>query len=239
MSGNPMVASRAAKFSATISGHPIYMTSYETLRAAGKALYPKALNATRHLDFNPIRIAKRMTLSVMGRTLLFDGEWSQTAFFDFWIYEYRVDGKTLIQHVDPAAAGLSELETEVLMAARQARPSFFQIEEVSPTKPQLRLRDLLEPDRPDVWLTDISLSDSMRVSGEKIAMYCRLLTVRDITMTSGFNFGFKPHRVLGILQACRQKTKKVPPEALAEARFIFFFQKFQAMGIELRYEDVV
>jgi hypothetical protein len=215
------------------------MTSYQTIRAAGKAMHPKALDATRHLDFNPIRIAKRMTLPVTGRTLVFDGEVAQNAFFDFWTHEYRVDGKTLIEHVDPAAAGLSPLETEVLQAARQARTSFFQIEEVAPAEPQLRLRDLLEPDRPDAWLTDLGMSDSMRRFRVKLALFCRLITVRDITMTSGFSFGFEPDRVPGMLQAYRQKTKKVPPEALPEARFIFFFGKFRQLGIEQSYQDVV
>jgi hypothetical protein len=215
------------------------MTPYQTIRAAGKAMHSKALDATRQLDFNPIRIAKRMTLPVTGRTLVFDGEVAQNAFFDFWTHEYRVDGKTLVEHVDPAAAGLNALETEVLQAARQARASFFQIEEVAPAEPRLRLRDLLEPDRPDVWLTDLGLSDSMRRFRAKLALFCRLITVRDITMTSGFSFGFEPERVPGILQACRQKTKKVPPDALAETRFIFFFQKFQQLGIEQSYQDVV
>jgi hypothetical protein len=215
------------------------MTPYQTIRAAGKAMHTKALDATRHLDFNPIRIAKRMTLPVTGRTLVFDAEAAQNAFFDFWMHEYRVDGKTLVEHVDPAAAGLNALETEVLQAARQARTSFFQIEEVAPAEPRLGLRDLLEPDRPDVWLTDLDLSDSMRRLRVKLALFCRLITVRDITMTSGFSFGFEPDRGPGMLQAYRQKTKKVPPEALPETRFVFFFQKFRQLGIEQSYQDVV
>jgi hypothetical protein len=193
----------------------------------------------RHLDFNPIRIAKRMTLPVMGRALVFDGEVDQNAFFDFWTHEYRVDGKTLVEHVDPAAAGLDALETELLEAARHARASFFQIEGVAPAEPRLRLRDLLEPDRPDVWLTDLGLSDSMRRFRAKLALFCRLITVQGITMTSGFSFGFEPERVPGMLQAYRQKMKKVPPEALAEARFVFFFHKFHQFGIEQSYQDVV
>lgn len=215
------------------------MTPYQTIRAAGKTMHSKALECTRHLDFNPKRIAKRMTLPVAGRTLVFDGEATQNAFFDFWSHEYRLDGKTLVEHVDPAAAGLDALETEVLDAALRAYVSFFQIEEVAPAEPRMRLRDLLEPDRPDVWLTDIGLSDSMRRYRAKLALYCRLLTVRSTTMTSGFSFGFEPECVPGILQAYRQKMKKASPEGLSEARFVFFFQKFRQLGIEQSYRDVV
>ena len=215
------------------------MTSYQQIRAAGKAMHSKVLNATKHLDFHPVRIAKRMTVPVAGRTLIFDDEVAQNAFFDFWSHEYRVDGKTLLEHVDPAAASLDALEAEVLEAARRARSSFFQIEAVAPDQPQLRLRDLLAPDQPDVWLTDIGLSDSMRRHRLKLALFCRLIAVRNLTMTTGFSFGFEPEREPGILQASRQKMKKVSPDALSEARFIFFFQKYRQCGIEQAYRDVV
>jgi hypothetical protein len=44
------------------------MTLYQEIRAAGKAMHSKALQATTHLDFDPLRIAKRMTLPFAGRT---------------------------------------------------------------------------------------------------------------------------------------------------------------------------
>lgn len=199
----------------------------------------KVVKATSHLDFNPIRIAKRMTIPVVGRTIVFDGEAAQNAYFDFWCHEYRVNGKNLLEQVDPVAADLDALETEFLQAARHARSSFFQIEEIAPTKPQLRLRDLLQPDRPDVWLTDIGSSDSMRRFRIKPAVFLRLIAVRDLVMTSGFSFGFEPEYVPGILQAYGQKMKKVTPDALAEARFVFFFKKYTQCGIEATYQDVV
>ena len=123
-------------------------------------------------------------------------------------------------------------------AARRARTSFFQIEAVAPDQPELRLRDLLAPDQPDVWVTDLGLSDSFRAGGW-LALFCRLLTVRDITMTSGFSFGFATKFSPGILQAYRQKTKRVPPAQLAEARFVFFYRKHRQCGIEQTYQKVV
>jgi hypothetical protein len=215
------------------------MTLYQELRAAGKAMHAKALGATRHLDFNPIRIARRMTLPVTGRTLIFDDEVVQNAFLDFWFHEYRLDGKSMAQGVDPVAATLTPLETEVLEAHCQARGSFFQTEAVLPGEHQVRLRDLLEPDRSDVLLTDLGLSESLARIGVRLALYCRLVTLRGIAMTSGFSFGFRPERVPGLLQAYRQKMKRVPPENLPEQRFIFFFQKHRQFGEEQRYQDVV
>ncbi len=215
------------------------MTPYQEIRAAGKSLHGKALQATRGLDFNPLRIAKRMTLPLVGRTLIFDDEVVQTAFFDFWFHEYRLNGKSLVESVDPVAAGLEPLETEVLEAHRRTRTSLFSTAGTMSGEPQLRLRDLLEPDQPETLLTDIGLSDSLRRLELQLALFCRLAVVRGITMTSGFSFGFEPERVPGILQAYQQRMKKVPPTEASETRFVFFFQKYRQLGVEEEFRDVV
>ncbi len=202
-------------------------------------MHQKCLEASRHLDFHPARIAKRMTLPTVGKTLVFDGEVAQNAFFDFWFAEYRLDGKTLVESVDPVQAGLGPLEVEALDAHRQSRTTFLQSVEVLPREPQIRMRDLLEPDRPEVLLTDLGLSSSLRRLGVGLALFCRLLTVREITMTSGFSFGFPQEYAPGIVQAYRQKMKKVLPQDLPEARFVFFFQKHRKKGVDQEYRDVV
>jgi len=215
------------------------MTPYQEIRAASKAMVGKVLDATPHLDFKPLRMAKRLTLPVAGRTLVFDGEAAQNAFFDFWLHEYRVNGKSLVESVDPVAAGLEPLEIEVLEAHRQARTSFFATETVLPESHQIRLQDLLEPDRPETLLTDMGLSDSMQRIGTQLALFCRRLVVRGLAMTTGFSFGFERQFVPGILQAYRQRMKKVAPSDLSEARFVFFFQKHRQKGVEQEYQDVV
>jgi len=215
------------------------MTLYQEIRAAGKAMQPKALKATKHLDFDPLRIAKKMTLPLSGRTLVFDGEAAQIAFFDFWFHEYRVNGKSLVESVDPVAAGLSPLEAEVLAAHCRSSTSYFATEAVLPGERQVRLRDLLNPARPEVLLTDHGLSESMGRLGTRLALFCRVLEIRGVTMTSGFSFAFQPVRSPGILQAYRQKMKKVATTELPQARFVFFFGKYRQFGEEQEFRDVV
>jgi hypothetical protein len=214
-------------------------TLYQEIRAAGKAMVGKAMEATKHLDFHPARIAKRMTLPTSGKILLFDGETTQNAFFDFWVHEYRVHGKSLVESVDPVAAGLTALETEVLEAHRHARTSLFLTESARPMENQVRLRDLLVPDHPEVVLTDIGLSGSIDRLRVQASIFFRLVTVRGLSMTSGFSFGFDSRRAPGLLDGYRKRIKKVPPTELAEARFVFFFQKFRECGADQAYQDVV
>jgi len=215
------------------------MTLYQEIRAAGKEMQAKALDATKHLDFNPLRIAKQMTLPLNGRTLIFDGEAAQNAFFDFWFHEYRVNGKSLIESVDPVTAGFSPLETEILAAHCRSSTSYFEMEAVLPETRQIRLRDLLNPSAPSVLLTDYGLSESAARFGARLALFCRLVEVRAVTMTSGFTFGFQPDRSPGILQAYRQKMKKVPASELPPTRFAFFFRKYRQFGEKQDFRDAV
>lgn len=202
------------------------------------AMHSKALQATEHLDFDPLRIAKRMGLPIAGRTLVFDDESAQYAYFDFWLHEYRLNGKSLAESVDPVAAELTPLETEALEADRRARTSLFLTQGALPDEHQVRLRDLLEPGQPELLFTDLGLSSSILRIGKDLALFCRPVRVQGITMSSGFFFGFDAARVPGLLEAYRQKMKKVPPEELSEARFVFFFKKHREMGIAQAYADV-
>jgi len=123
---------------------------------------------------------------------MFDGETAQNAFFYFWFHEYRVNGKSLVESVDPVAAGLSPLEAGVLAAHCRSKTSDFETEAGLPDERRVRLRDdLLNPAGPEVLLTDHGLSDSLGRFGARFALFRRLVEVRGITMTSGFNFGFQ------------------------------------------------
>jgi hypothetical protein len=215
------------------------MTLYQEIRAAGKTLHAKALDATEQPGFHPAQIARRMTLPMSGRTLLFDGEGTQNAFFDFWFHEFRVHGKSLVESVDQVAAGLGSLETEILLAHRLARTSLFLTEAVLPATHQIRLRNLLAPEQPAPSLTDVGLCDSLQRAGRVLAVFCRLLVVRKVTLTSGFNFAFEPARVPGLLDGYHKRIKKVPPADQPEARFVFFFQKHRQFGKQQGFQDVV
>src|SRR5205823_3242552 len=119
---------------------------YKELRAASQSMHRKVMDATKDLEgFDAVKIARRMTLPMSGETLIFHDETAQNAFCDFWFHEYLVERKSLARSVDPAKAGLIELELKMLEAHRRGRTSLFQIEEVFPLKHQVRMRDLLEP----------------------------------------------------------------------------------------------
>ena len=116
---------------------------YVELRAAGREVHRKVMDACQSLDFDFIRIAKTMTLPVMRRTLVFDGDVDQYAFFDFTLHEYRVGGKSMMESCDAISAGLTDLEEEIRQAHCVAPTSLFEIGSGVPQDHQLGFRDLL------------------------------------------------------------------------------------------------
>jgi hypothetical protein len=215
------------------------MTSYPEIRAAAKAVHKKALGATDASAFDPLRIAKRLGVRTSGRTLIFDSEAIQNAFMDYWTHEYRVNGRTLVESVNPVALGLDALEMEVLLAYRAAQTSFWIPSGLGPREHQVRLQNLLEPHAEEVILTDQALSYSVGRFNTRLAMFLRLPTVRGVTMTSGSILGFNPARAPGLIQGYLHKTRKIAPADLPEARFIFLFRKYQECGEEQAFQDVV
>ena len=87
------------------------MEAYKELRAAGKSMHSKVMAATKELGFDPIKIARRMTLPMSGRTLIFHDETAQNAFFDFWFHKYRVGGRSLVESVKGERAAVGMLIT--------------------------------------------------------------------------------------------------------------------------------
>jgi len=47
------------------------------------------MEATRHLDFDMVKAARKMTLPTEERTFIFDSETDQNALLDFYVCEYR------------------------------------------------------------------------------------------------------------------------------------------------------
>ena len=218
------------------------MATYQQMRDAGRLLTGKLLDATRHSGFNVVRIAKRLTVPVVGRTSVFGDESAQYAFVDFHLQEYRVERKTLVESVDLSLASLTPLDRELIEGMIHSRTSLFEAIGVLSAERQVRFRDLLDPDRPEIHLTDFGLSDTLQRLRGRMVRFSRLITVGDITMSSGFIFAFDPARAPGLVQAYRQKMKRVPPEQLSEHRFIFFFQKYRQYwesAPQQRYADVV
>lgn len=204
------------------------LNRYLELRAVGRELHSKIAKAADKNSFNAIRVAKSMTLPVAGKTLLFEDELEMAAYHDFFLYEFRYNGKRALDEFDPS--GLSQDETDLLEASRNSRTSLFEVTQADAKAGTVTLRDLLDPSRPEINFTDIQFSKSACRVRPVPLTFTRVLNIAEVNMSGGFFFPFDPSHATGLLQAYRQKTKRIPPSDLSRERFVFFYNKFRRIG---------
>ena len=218
-------------------GEQQIINDYKRLRAAGRGLVSKLYDAARPFQFDLVKAAKKLTLPMRGRTLIFEsGETESAALMDFFLHEFRAGGRRPIDCCDPDRAGLSADERALLEAHKSSRTSLFEVIDVEPQIARLRLCDLLEPGTPDVMLSDLSMSFTEGLPG-RVLLFIRLLTCQGIQMTSGAFFAFSTaHREwLVSAYSCRMKT--VPPAERSQRTFVFFYQRHREFGEEQAFAN--
>ncbi|MBL9173654.1 MAG: hypothetical protein JNL10_08985 [Verrucomicrobiales bacterium] len=214
------------------------MTNYLEIRKTSIALCSKYLTASRAVKYDILLAAKRLTLPSSGRTLVFADEADIAAFADYQMFEFPVNGRTLIATVEPLLTDLTELETDILRGWQRQRTSLFRVTGVHPGDDEIELQDLLEPGLPPFRLSDVSLAKSLCGLSVFPILFTRIVEVRGYRMSSGSFFSFHPEVEPGLLQAYRQKMKLVPPDDLSERRFIFFYRKNRQMGVDRALNDL-
>jgi hypothetical protein len=211
--------------------------TYEELRRAGRALIPKIYASPARKEFDMLKAGKKLTVPISGRTFLFEGETDMNALADFWIHEFRHGGKRMIERCQPEEMDLTPLERELLRAHQQSRTSLFEVIEALPGEHRVRLCDVLEPERAEVRLTDVGLSESLVRLECPVLLFFRVIAACGFEMTSGVSFVFRQERKPMLLQAYRERMRTVTPADWTERRFVFFYRKHREFGEEQVYQE--
>ena len=218
-----------------IIGQPESVVRYKHLRAAGKEFIRKLHQVAMQSDFDILKAAKKLTIPVQGRTLIFEeGETDTTALADFALHDFRAGGRRPVDCCAPEAEGFSADEKALLEAHRTARTSLFDVVSIDTTSSCLRLRDVLEPGEDDVMLTDISLSSMESLPGN-LLIFLRVVSCQGLQMSSGCLFGFSTRHRDRLLAEFSARMKNVPPSDLPQRRFIFFYQRHREFGEDQAY----
>jgi hypothetical protein len=211
---------------------------YRRLRAAGKQLVSKMYDAAKGPRYSMIKAAKKLTLPVQERTLIFDGETDTNALADFYLHEMRFGGKRIVDVLADSGAELTPDERDLLTGHRNSRCSLFAIVSVDPDACQTRLRDLLEPGAPEVALTDISLSKSPGTEPGDM-LFIRLVHCAGLTMGAGLFFAFRAVHRIHLLNAYQARMRTVAEKERSERTYVFFYQKNRQLGTPQAYAEVV
>ena len=184
------------------------------------------------------KAARKLTLPVQGRTLIFDGESDTTALADFYLHEMRYGGKRIVDVLADSGVELTPDEAELLAAHRNSHCSLFEIVGTDPVAAQIKVRDLLAPGASEISFTDITLSKGLGI-GRGDLLFARLVYGSGIHMSAGLFFPFDAIHRTHLINAYNARMRTVAERDRAQRTYIFFYQKSRELGLEHAYQEIV
>ncbi len=214
------------------------LATYKALRAASKSWVEKLNHHPAADRFDLFKAARKVGITVQNRTCVFDDEVDMAVMMDFYLLNYRPAGKTLAETVSFAPGELSPLEAAYHAASLASRTSLFLIIAVQEKHPRIQLRDRLQPDQPELWLTDIALADSFRRIGGQALLFTRIVSAEGLNFTGGFSFVFEPKHEETILSAYRRSLWPLAAVRHDEHRTGFFLGMHRRFGHQQDFAGV-
>jgi len=215
----------------------IRIERYRQLRATGKVLVEKMYEVARGPLYDLHKAARKLTIPVVDRTFILDGETDTTALADFYLHEMRYGGRRIVDVLAESGAELTSDERFLLEAHRKARCSLFEILGLEPDARQIRIRDLLTPDSGEVSFMDINMSTGGAIEPGDM-LFMRLIDCGELVMGCGLFFGFRAVHRVHLLNAYAERMRTVHEKDRAERSYVFFYRKHREIGVEQAYEDV-
>lgn len=214
------------------------LATYKALRAASKSWADKLNHHPAADRFDLFKAARKVGISVQDRTFVFDDECEMAVMMDYYLLNYRPREKTLAETVSFAPGELAPLEAAFHEACLASRTSLYLITAVQDAHPRIQLRDRLQPDRPELWLTDIALADSFRRIGGQALLFTRVVAAQGLHFTGGFSFVFEPKHEATLLDAYRRALWQVAAHRRDEHRTGFFLGMNRRYGHQQDFADV-
>jgi len=214
------------------------VATYKAIRTAAQTWFKKSMAHPTALRFDYIKAAKRVGIVVEEGTMVFNDETETAVLMDFFLNDYRPDGKSVVESCTVAPGEFTPLEEEWHESTRSSRTSLFEVARVHEHEPKILLRDLLDKASPELWLIDLGLSESFRRLG-KCLMFTRVVCLRELNMTGGFSFVFDPKHEFALVDGYRREMWSVAASLQDRRRTAYFLRWHRKSGIAQDYSDVV
>jgi hypothetical protein len=213
------------------------IVTYKRIRAAGKSWCSKIMAHPACKHFEIVKAAKKLTLSVEDRTIIFEDEAEQAVLMDYFLFDYCPDGKSLAESCVFTPGELTPIEAEFHQANLVSRTSLFEVTGVHDREPKILLRDRLTKDTPELWLTDVGLSETFRRM-RQILLYTRVVNLKGLHFTGGFSFVFDLKHASALTDGYGRAMWSIPESRRAHRRTGFFLGLNRKIGMEQAYHDI-
>lgn len=171
------------------------------------------------------RAAKMLDIEVENGQLLVD-ELEMQAVFDSILYDLKDGGKPLLDSYIEKVGGANEIQDELLAALASSRASLFSVGERDGEKGTAELIDMLSDHTVHVNNADL---DATSPQSHSEAIFCRILTLPGLTITSGMTLSFPENVVARVIRRHKEMmswTRRKPPASVSAS----FFRLYRMFG---------
>lgn len=126
--------------------------------------------------------------------MVFEDEEESNVLTEYLLYEYRINGKRIIDRFHVNNENLISEKQEILRGMIKNRISLFEIIDVDKTNSMVKLKDQIKNEVHELMDINLSLSASIGM-----IISTRLIPVYNVKMTSGLTFQFRKEKRLNIL----------------------------------------
>ena len=172
------------------------------------------------------RAAKMLDIAVEDGQLLVD-EVEMPAVIDSILHDLKTgDDKSILESYIEKVGGANEVQDELLRALAESKASLFSVGERDEETGTAELIDMLA-DR-TVHVTDADLSSSSPQPHSE-AIFCRILTLPGVSITSGMTLSFPENVVARVIRRHKEMmswTRRKPPPSVSAS----FFRLYRTFG---------
>ena len=204
------------------------LEEYRKLRSAQKSLNSRVLRFLPEGAKVINTAARELGYRVGKGAIVFPSEAAMDRLYDFLIYEPNRNGKSWVQRFFDSEHDIPLEEETVLRAAIASETSLFEVVAIERSASRIRLRDLLQ-ERPDISITDISLSSTVNRKG---LLFSRILAARETAFSSGTSIAFPSGDKAFLLKRCERLDKIRNASLRSRKRFALFVKLEKFSSIE-------
>jgi hypothetical protein len=207
----------------------VSLDHYQAYRKTATALNHQIIDAL--VERAVLMRAARALDVARGDTFVFESEAEMNVLMDYALYEYRVQGKALVEVYREQTTPLTPMQRELLDGMCQSYTSLFRITEVHAAESTLVLADRLQQ-RADIPLIDIMFSRTVKPG---MLLFTRVVPLSMMNMTAGIAFVFPGESEAHLLRRYKRLSKRVKADTESARRLVAFFQLNRTEGIEVAF----
>lgn len=201
---------------------------YVRQRSVAKDLWSKIFQTAERQHL--VKAAKLLDIWEEPDQLLVESDFEFDLFTEFYLFNYRIAGKSPVEIYAAAYSSDNEVEQMLLNSGVNSKPSLFLVNKINPGKRTISIIDLLNLEVAYEFM-DFTMSQQPHLVDH--VLYTRLLPLPQINMLTGATMPFPPEFLQMYPKLYRESGKKLKTQNKEIKQFQVFWHLYQAYGLSM------